>query len=354
MKPLRAHIVVKRGEFALELDIELAAGTVTAVLGPNGAGKSTLLRALAGLDAIDEGSISIDGHIVDSPDGTFVPPKERSVGVVFQDYALFPHLSVLENVAFGPRSRGDGKGVSRQRALATLDRLGIIDLAARRPAAISGGQAQRGALARALATQPDVLLLDEPLAALDIETRESVRAELDIQLSAFDGCVVLVTHDPLDAMLLADRVIVLEDGQVVQDGTPAELARHPATSYTAALMGVTLVRGTLRGGVLDVDGGGVLHVADTSLTGRVLAVLRPESIAVHRHQPEGSARNSWPGVVTSLQPSHDRVRVLVDAEPSVIATVTPGSVAELGLTKGSAVWLSLKAVDIDAYATPAH
>lgn len=354
MTPLLLDITVRRGEFSLELATELAPGTVTAVLGPNGAGKSTLLRAVAGLDAVDRGSIVIDGRVVDSSGGAFVAPQDRSVGVVFQDYALFPHLTVLENVAFGPRSRGFGRVTARRRAQQTLDRLGIGDLATRRPSQISGGQAQRVALARALATAPDVLLLDEPLAALDVETRESVRVELDTQLAAFAGCVVLVTHDPLDAMLLADRVIVLENGRIVQDGPPGELARRPATAYTAALMGVNLVRGSAHSGVLNIDGGGTLHIADTSLDGRVLAVLRPESISLHRSAPEGSARNVWQGLVTSLQPSHDRVRVLVNATPSVIATVTPASVAELHLAKGAPVWLSVKAVDFEVYATPAH
>lgn len=354
MKSLEVDIAVRRGEFTLEVAVELAPGSVTAVLGPNGAGKSTLLRALAGLEPVDRGSISIDGRIVDSSDGEFIAPRARSVGMVFQDYALFPHLSVLENVAFGPRSRGDGRDAARRRARLTLDRLGIADLAGRRPGGISGGQAQRVALARALATDPDVLLLDEPLAALDVETRESVRVELDTQLGEFRGCVVLVTHDPLDAMLLADRVIVLEAGRIVQDGSPADLARRPATAYTAALVGVTLVRGSAHEGVLDIDGGGTLHIADTTLAGRVLAVLRPEAISLHRSAPEGSARNVWRGVVSSLQPSHDRVRVLVDAEPSVVATVTPAAVAELSLGKGSPVWLSLKAVDFEVYPTPAH
>ncbi len=354
MTPVEIDIIVRRGEFALELAVTLEPGTVTAVLGPNGAGKSTLLRALAGLESVDHGSISIDGRVVDSVEGSFVESRDRSVGVVFQDYALFPHLSVLENVAFGPRSRGDSKATARDRARRALDTLGVGDLAPRKPNAISGGQAQRVALARALATDPQVLLLDEPMAALDVETRESVRVELDARLAEFAGCVVLVTHDPLDAMLLADRVIVLEGGRVVQDGSPADLARRPATAYVAALMGVTLVRATATGGVLDVDGGGTLHAADTTINGRVLAVLRPESISIHRSAPEGSARNVWQGTVGSLQPSHDRVRVFVDGQPSVVAAVTPAAVAELGLTKGTAVWLSLKAVDFEVYPSPAH
>jgi molybdate transport system ATP-binding protein len=352
--PVVVDATVSRGDFVLTLRTSFAPGTVTAVLGPNGAGKSTLLRTLAGLQAVDTGSVSVGGRVVDAEGGVFVPPQERSVGVVFQDYALFPHLSVLDNVAFGPRSRGKGRAESRERARVTLARLGIGDLAARRPAQVSGGQAQRVALGRALATEPELLLLDEPLAALDAETREAVRIELDEQLSAFTGCVVIVTHDPLDAMLLADRVIVLEHGQVVQDAPPADIARRPATAYTAALMGVTLLRGSVSAGVLTVDGGGTLHVADTELEGRALAVLRPEAISLHRSAPEGSPRNVWPGVVASVQPSHDRVRVLVDAAPSVVVAVTPAAVAELGLAKGSAVWMSLKAVEIDVYASPSH
>lgn len=351
MTPLTIDIVVDRGAFTLEMSADLEPGTVTAILGPNGAGKTTLLRTIAGLESVSSGSISIAGRIVDAADGTFVTPQDRSVGVVFQDYALFPHLSVLENVAFGPRSRGDRRAASRARARAVLARLGISEFAARRPSEISGGQAQRVALARALATDPEVLLLDEPLAALDIETRESVRVELDAQLAEFAGCVLLVTHDPLDAMLLADRVIVLEAGRIVQDGTPGELALRPSTAYVAALMGVNLVRGTAASGVLDLDGGGTLHIADSEVTGRVAAVLRPESIGLHRSPPEGSARNVWQGTITSLQPSHDRVRVLIDGEPSVVATVTPAAVAELGLAKGSSVWLSLKAVDLEVFPT---
>ncbi len=350
--PLIVDCTVSRGDFTLTVVTEIAAGTVVAVLGPNGAGKSTLVRAIAGLHPVETGSITIGAEVVDEVGGAFVPPQRRAVGVVFQDYALFPHLSVLDNVAFGPRSRGAGRAKSRAAALATLERLGIADLAGRAPRAISGGQAQRVALARALATAPDVLLLDEPLAALDAETKESVRVELETQLAAFAGCVVLVTHDPLDAMLLADRVIVIEGGAVVLDGTPADLASRPTTAYTAALMGVTLLRGTARAGRLVLDDGGILQVADAELAGRVLAVVRPESVTLHRHRPEGSARNSWAGVVSSLQPSHDRVRVHVQGSPSVVAAVTPAAVADLGLGRGVDVWLSVKALDIDVYATP--
>jgi molybdate transport system ATP-binding protein len=221
MSTVEVTCVVRQGDFTLDIATTLGSGSVVAVLGPNGAGKTTLLRTLAGLLAVDEGRVVISGSEVDGPSG-FVPPQHRAVGVVFQDYALFPHLTVLENTAFGPRARGAGRRPSREAAMRTLASLGVADLADRRPADISGGQAQRVALARALATDPQLLLLDEPLAALDVETRENVRTELDIQLAAFHGCAVIVTHDPLDAMLLADRVIVLENGRIVQDATPAE------------------------------------------------------------------------------------------------------------------------------------
>jgi molybdate transport system ATP-binding protein len=192
------------------------------------------------------------------------------------------------------------------------------------------------------------------MAALDVETRESVRSELDVQLAEFEGCAILVTHDPLDAMLLADRVLVLEGGAVVQDATPTELALQPATPYVAALMGVTLLRGTVHDGRLACDDGGTLLVADHAVSGRVMCVVRPESVTLHRTEPEGSARNVWSGVVSGLQPSHDRVRVTVAAAPGVTAVVTPAAVAELGLTKGTPVWLSMKAVDLAVYRLPAH
>lgn len=345
-------IEVARGEFSLNAAARIEPGTTVAVLGPNGAGKSTLIRSLAGLEAIDAGSIVIDGAVVD--DGTrSLPPARRNAGVVFQDYALFPHLSVLENVAFGPRSRGVARAAARSAAQAELEALGIAELAGRRPGQLSGGQAQRVALARALATSPRLLLLDEPLAALDAQTREGVRVELERTLQAFGGCVLLVTHDPLDALLLADRVLVLEQGRIVQDGAPQDLARRPVSDYVASLMGVNLLRGNVIDGQMQVDGGGVIHIADHALRGRAAIVVRPEAVTIHRHQPEGSARNAWRGVIGGLQPMHDRVRVQVEGAPSIIATVTPDAVSALHLMPGTEVWVSVKAVELDAHSIPA-
>jgi molybdate transport system ATP-binding protein len=350
---IQACFRLSRGAFRLDMDLSAQPGQVVGVLGPNGAGKSTLLRVLAGLERIDDGCIRIDGRLVD--DGrAFVPARERQVGVVFQDYALFSHLSVLENVAFGPRARGAGIARSRQVASTTLERLGIADLAQRRPGEISGGQAQRVALARVLATSPTTLLLDEPLAALDILARQAVRIELSQQLANFAGSALLVTHDPIDAMLLADRILVLEDGSVTQEGSAAELARRPATAYVAALMGVNLLAGTARDGTINLDAGGTLRIADQELHGRALAVVRPESITLSPERPEGSARNAWPGAVAAIEAGHDRVRVHVDGRPSVVATITHSALADLHLRIGSPLWLSVKAMEVDAYYAPSR
>ena len=236
---VRVNASVIREGFTLDVHLEFVAGQVTAVMGPNGAGKSTLLRAIAGLQPVDTGEISINGTVVDDGHRVLASPADRQVGLVFQDYALFGHLTVLENVAFGPRSRGVAKATARSAALDLLDRLGIADLAARRPSAISGGQAQRVALARALATDPAVLLLDEPMAALDAEARVSVREQLREVLQGFVGVCVMVSHEPQDAASLASRVVVLEAGRVTQDASPQALAASPATSYVEALMRAT-------------------------------------------------------------------------------------------------------------------
>lgn len=209
------------------LDVALTAAGATAVVGPNGAGKSTLVAAVAGL--IDyEGAVSLDGRPLDA-----LPAERRRVGVVFQDYLLFPHLTVLENVAFGPRAQG--RRDARAIASAQLERLGAGSLAARHPAELSGGQAQRVALARALAADPEVLLLDEPLAALDVEVRDEVRAELAEHLAGFGGVTIVVTHSLADVAALASDVVVLERGRVTQRGSLAELTRAPATPYVARL-----------------------------------------------------------------------------------------------------------------------
>jgi molybdate transport system ATP-binding protein len=205
------------------------------------------------------------------------------------------------------------------------------------------------ALARALVTEPDLLLLDEPLAALDAGTRSTVRSLLRRHLADFRGAVVLVTHDPMDAMVLADRVVVLEQGRVVQTGTPGDIARRPASDYVAQLVGVNMLRGQAAVGTVALEGGGEIRIADQALTGAVIVALRPEAISVHLHHPEGSARNVWQASVTALESRGDLVRVELDGPPTVTAVITPGAVADLGLHEGARVWLSAKATELDVY-----
>ena len=347
---LTSSLHVSRHDFTLDIDLDVADGEVVGLLGPNGSGKSTTLRCLAGLTAPQHGRIAIGAVAVeDTERGIDLPPERRSVGFVFQDYLLFPHLSVLDNVAFGPRSRGLDKRLARERAQGWLDRLEIGDLADRRPRQLSGGQAQRVALARALVTDPELLLLDEPLAALDASTKASVRSLIRRHVADFPGAVVLVTHDPIDAMVLADRVVVLEDGRAIQSGTPAEVAQRPASAYVAQLVGLNMLRGSAREGVVTLAGTASVHVADRSIAGDVLVAIRPEAISVHRQRPEGSARNAWPGHVAAIESRGDVVRLGVASDPPLAAIVTPGAVASLGLHEGADVWLSVKATDLDVY-----
>jgi molybdate transport system ATP-binding protein len=348
---LQFAATVRRGEFVLDADLTVEAGEVVALLGPNGAGKTTLLRAVAGLQPVDDGHVSLDGAALDDT-RVFAAPQRRRIGVVFQDHRLFPHLRVLDNVAFGLRAQGVRRGEAHRAARHWLGRLGVADLAQRRPGQLSGGQAQRVALARALAGRPRALLLDEPLAALDVQTRAEVQGELRRHLGEFAGPTLVVTHDPIEALLLAGRIVVLERGRVVQQGTAAEITSRPVTPYVARLVGVNLYRGTARGGAVDLDGGGRLVVPD-AVDGTVLVALRPSALTVHTAPPhDSSARNVWAGHVESLAPLADRIRLTVRAGQSVLVDVTAAAVAELALTPGTPVWLAAKATDLSAYPAP--
>jgi molybdate transport system ATP-binding protein len=351
---LRFDGVVARGDFDVDVRVEVQPGEVLVVLGPNGAGKTSLLRAVAGLEPLQRGRIELGGTVLDDAPDHFVPAERRRVGLVFQDYRLFPHLGVLDNVAFAARSAGAGRREARRRALHWVERLELGSLAARRPSELSGGQAQRVALARALAMEPAALLLDEPLAALDARTRLAVRMALRRHLVEFGGPVVVVTHDPVEAMVMGDRLLVLEAGRVVQTGAPADVARRPATEYVARLVGLNLHSGQAptSDGPVELDGGGVLRGAprEAGTTGRVLVAVSPSAVSLHVERPgPGSARNVWDGVIDGLEPLHDRVRVHVDALPSMLVDVTPAAVAELGVRPGLPVWVSVKATELDVY-----
>jgi molybdate transport system ATP-binding protein len=344
---------VRLAEFELAVSISAEPGEVLAVLGPNGAGKSTLLRVISGLLALDSGVVRLGDDVLHDPARrVFVEPQHRRVGVVFQDHRLFPHLRVLDNVAFGPRARGVHRGPARDAARTWLARLGLADLGRRYPRQLSGGQAQRVALARALACEPAALLLDEPLAALDVQTRAEVQGELCEHLGGYPGPTILVTHDPIEALLLASRIVVLERGLVVQSGTPAEITSRPLTRYVARLVGMNLYVGTASGDVVTLEGGATLVASDTP-GGRVLAALRPSAITVLTEAPHGSsARNVWPATITSLAPLGDRIRLSAHGRLDATVDVTAAAVAELGLAPGRPVWLSAKATDVLAYPAP--
>jgi molybdate transport system ATP-binding protein len=286
----------------------------------------------------------------DAATGTFVEASWRPVGFVFQNYRLFPHLTVAENVAFSPRARGMGRQAARSAAGHWLSRLGLTDLAQRKPDQLSGGQAQRVALARALAGQPALLLLDEPLSALDAGTRLDVQAELKRHLAEFTGPCVLVTHDPLEALVLADQLIVLEAGRIVQRGTPAQVARQPATNYVAKLVGLNLYPGHANGSQIALQAGGSFVAASRGLHGEVLVAVRPSAIVVSNQHPQpSSARNNWPARITGLTLLADRVRLDLEGQPSALADITPAAVAELSLSPGSQVWLTVKATELEVY-----
>ncbi|GHE70173.1 ABC transporter ATP-binding protein [Streptomyces sp. AC04842] len=341
---LDAHLVVERGSFRLDVALSAAPGDVVALLGPNGAGKTTALRALAGLSPLTGGHLRLDGT-----DLARTPPESRPVGVVFQDYLLFPHLTALDNVAFGPRCRGTGKSEARARAAAWLERMGLAEHLGARPKRLSGGQAQRVALARALATDPRLLLLDEPLAALDARTRLEVRAQLRRHLADFEAVAVLVTHDPLDAMVLADRLVVVERGRVVQEGAPADIARHPRTEYIAQLVGLNLYRGRADGHTVRLDAGPEVSTTE-DLSGPAFVAFPPGAVTLYRNRPTGSsARNLWRCEVAGLESHGDQIRVELTGELPLAADLTAVAVAELGLHPGAPVWAAVKATQTHAY-----
>jgi len=346
---LDAHLVVDRGTFRLDVALCIDAGEVVGLLGPNGAGKTTALRALAGLQPLSAGHITIAGRDVDRPDRRlWTPTERRPIGVVFQDYLLFPHLTALDNVAFGPRRHGADRHTARRQAADWLTRVGLADYARSKPRQLSGGQAQRVALARALAVHPVLLLLDEPLAALDARTRLDTRAELDRHLGAHPGATLLVTHDPLDALVLADRLVIIESGGVVQEGDATTITAQPRTDYVARLVGLNLYRGTADGHTVQVAGNLALTVADP-LHGDAFVAFPPSAVALHPHQPDGSPRNTWPATITGLQRHGDNLRVQLAGPIGVAADITPAAATHLHLAPGQPVWVAVKAAETRAY-----
>jgi molybdate transport system ATP-binding protein len=389
---------VRRREFTLDLSLTIARGEIVAVLGPNGAGKSTLLGVLAGLLRPDTGRVVLGGRtLTDTSTGVHVPAHRRSVGLLAQQALLFPHLTALANVAFGPRCHGVPRAAAAARAQELLAEVDVGELARRRPSQLSGGQAQRVALARALAGKPELLLLDEPLAALDIDSAPALRALLRRVVrgpgpagagadraaaggaGAARGAVsgagadrpapsttaLLVTHDVLDALVLADRVVVLTGGQIVEQGSTRDVLTRPRSPFAARIAGLNLVPGVgAPGGLRTADGTMVAGQgsADDGLAPGVaaVAVFPPAAVAVYRDRPDGSPRNVVPVRLAGMEPRGEVVRLRaepVDGGPAWVAglaaDVTPAAVADLGaaepLAPGARLWYSVKATEVKVH-----
>ena len=328
-----------------DVSVTLAPGETVAVLGPNGAGKSTLLNLTAGLLRADSGRAVLDDTVLfDTAGGVFTPPHLRGVSMLAQEALLFPHLSVLENVAFGPRSAGVARADARDTARHWLGEVEALDLADRRPAQLSGGQAQRIAVARALASDPKLLLLDEPMAALDVSVAPALRRMLRRVLVG--RTVLIVTHDILDAYTLADRVIVVDDGNIVEQGATRDLLERPRSRFTAGLAGVNLLAGVRseRGIRLD-DGSEIAGVSTLAVGLGAAAAVRPSTVRVSLDEPVSA--NRLRGEVLDLEPRGDLVRV---RSRRLSADLTPALVADLDLAPGAMVWFAFDEGDVNIYA----
>jgi molybdate transport system ATP-binding protein len=346
---LTATVVLRLGGLDLDVAVTAESGEMVAIVGPNGAGKTTLLRALAGLVPLRAGRIEIDGEVVTDVELDInVRPERRATAFMFQDGLLFPHMTARDNVAFGLRARGVRKRPAGERADELLRQVGLSERASSRPRSLSGGEQQRVALARALITEPRLLLLDEPLVAVDVSARVDLRRVLRDQLSRYAGIRLLVTHDPLEAMALADRVIVLEHGRIAQAGTIADVTARPRSPWVATMLGLNLFHGVAGDAGLEVAGTTIAALG--TVRGPAFAVVHPRAIALHRTRPEGSPRNVWHGQADSFDHEGDRVRVRISGPIPVVAEVTPAAVGDLGLAVGDSVWVSVKATEVEVYA----
>jgi molybdate transport system ATP-binding protein len=353
---LAVDVAVARGGFVARAAFGAEAGETVALLGPNGAGKSTVVSAIAGLLPPVEGAITLDGVVLDdAAGGVSVPPEQRPIGVVFQDLLLFPNLTALENVAFPLRARSVARRRARERAAELLQRLGVSARAQALPRDLSGGEAQRVALARALVVEPSLLLLDEPLSALDVSARGRIRHVLRRELTGFRGVRVLVTHDPIEAMTLADRMVVLEAGRVTQIGTPEQIRSAPRSGYAADLVGVNFLVGRLEplagggGRLATLEGDVVVPWPDDVEPGTegVIGLLRPADVVLHTEHPEGSARNVLRGRVEAIDLEGERARIRLSSAPPIVAEITLGSLERLDIEEGVTLWASFKAVEVE-------
>ena len=333
-----------------EVSLSLGPAETIAVLGPNGAGKSTLLSIISGLLRPDAGKATIGEKVLfdlDADKNIWRAPHTRGTALLAQEALLFPHLSALDNVAFGPRSAGASRAEARETAMHWLTEVDADSLASRRPGQLSGGQAQRVAVARALAADPDLLLLDEPMAALDIHAAPLLRRLLKRVLAGRRA--IIITHDILDALMLADRVIVLEDGRITEQGPTREVLEKPRSRFAAGLAGLNLVAGTVSdAGVTTAQGMVVAGHQDESVEPGQdgVAVFPPSAVSVFLTEEHGSPRNSFQVIITDLEPHGDQIRVRAGR---LSADITPAASADLGLIPGMSVYFVIKAAAIAIY-----
>lgn len=351
---LRVRATVDVRGFDLELEVD--AGSVVAVLGPNGAGKSTLLGIVAGLIRPDTGRVELGGRVLTdiaertaesrTAESRTTPPHRRSVSLLAQQALLFPHMSVLDNVAFAPRSAGMGRRASRDRATTWLEAVDAVALADRRPHQLSGGQAQRVAIARALAADPELLLLDEPMAALDVSTAPALRSLLRTVLRESGRTALMVTHDPLDVLALADRAVVIDGGRIVEDGSVRDVLTRPRSAFAARIAGTNLVHGTLTDTGVDTEIGVVHGVCDDDCEpgAEGAAVFPPSAVAVYTDVPHGSPRNVLRVTVAELEARGATVRVR--SASGLAAEITTAAAADLRLEPGATVWFVVKATEV--------
>ncbi|MEO0479425.1 MAG: ATP-binding cassette domain-containing protein [Planctomycetota bacterium] len=336
-------------DFELEVAFEARPSETLVLVGPNGAGKSTCVRTLAGLRQIDRGSITCGDSVWDDPSqNTFVQPQDRRIGVVFQDFRLLPHLSVLDNVAAGPRFRGQARNDARRTARGWLDRFSLSSLEGRSPQQLSGGETQRVALVRALASEPSVLLLDEPLSAIDSSERLALRRLLGEVLAAFGGPRILITHDVQDAFALADRIVVLENGHVSQQGSLAQICRAPRSRYAADFVGVNRIEGLVADGRLALEDDAVLVVDPGTPDGLTTVTIHPRAISLFPEPPVGSPRNVFELRVGSIESGLERARIRLNGSLPCVAEVTKESVRQLQLEPGRRIWVAVKATEVHA------
>jgi molybdate transport system ATP-binding protein len=341
------EVRVQRSVGGFDLDVDLRSDAlVTVLIGPSGGGKTSTLRAIAGLDTSGRQRVVLGGQVVAGGAEPDLPTRERRLGMVTQASTLLPHRSVLRNVALAVRE-GDRAARSAE-ARVWLDRVGAAAWTDRRPSALSGGQQQRVALARALAGRPRLLLLDEPFSALDAPSRTALRGLVRRLAEETATPVLLVTHDPTEALTLAGHLAVVEDGRITQQGTAAEVAARPRSRWVAELVGLNLLRGVASGTLVRLDGGGELRTADPA-DGPVAVTIHPRAVSLHRVRPGGSPRNVLTGEIVDLDVRGDHVRIRVEGTVPLVAEVTPQAVAALDLAAGGAVHLAVKATELQVH-----